>query len=209
MASAPQFDPSETPDHGARPASKVGPPPAVAAKLEPEPSWARYDQPLERLCRIAAAVGGAQAAPLSYTALVIGFLWGDDPVSRWFQEYVDAHRIDAFEIFRSKNLFGNVQDFLQDKTTQAVRRSYVSIADSGRLPNAEPLYSTSARRVLTAAAQIAREGRCGRHGRNVPRHGGVRIQEPERPSRPGPRLGIRRAKLEGRVPGVRRTHVSA
>src|SRR5262245_11227051 len=120
MASAPQFDPSET----------------SQATLAPEPSWARYDRPLERVCRIEAAVGGTQAAPLSYTALVIGFLWADDPVSRWFQEYVDTHNIDAFEIFRSKDLFGNIQAFLLDKTTQAVRRSYVSIADSGRLPDA-------------------------------------------------------------------------
>src|SRR5262245_12671574 len=157
MASAPQFDPTETPDSGSRPASKVGPPPTVPATLAPEPSWARYDQPLERLCRIAAAVGGTQAAPLSYTALVIGFLWADDPVSRWFQQYADTHNVDAFEIFRSKDLFGNVQAFLQDKTTQAVRRSYVSIADSGRLPDANPLYSTSAKRVLSAAAQIARD----------------------------------------------------
>ena len=60
--------------------------------------------------------------------------------------------IDAFEIFRSKDLFGNVQDFLQDKTTKAARRSYVSIADSGRLPEASPLWYRALTELSRAAA---------------------------------------------------------
>jgi hypothetical protein len=56
--------------------------------LELEPPGVRYDSDLERLCRIAASVGGKQEAPLSYTALVIAFPFGKDVVSIWFQSYV-------------------------------------------------------------------------------------------------------------------------
>src|SRR5215475_8058751 len=71
--------------------------------LEPEPSWVIYDSELERLCRVAASVGGEQEAPISYTALVIAFLFGEDNVSKWFQSYVGARGIRLAEIFRSKN----------------------------------------------------------------------------------------------------------
>src|ERR1700758_3242094 len=95
----------------------------TARPLPAEPSWVHYDPDLEQLCRIAASVGSGQpaaavapgglnasisanaradngtvVAPISYTALVTAFLWGDDPVSKWFRSYADTHQIAIDEI---------------------------------------------------------------------------------------------------------------
>jgi hypothetical protein len=66
--------------------------------LSPEPEGAQYAPELERLCRIAASVGAerSRAAPLSFTALVIAFLFAEDEVSRWFQNYVGSRNIDRW-----------------------------------------------------------------------------------------------------------------
>ena len=121
-------------------------PDAARHALPPEPPWVVYDPELERLCRIAASVGGdAQAAPLSYTALVIAFLFGEDKVSTWFQSYVETSNIALDEIFRSKN------------TTVRARSAHVARADSGALPVTNPLYSRSVRNIMEQAARIARD----------------------------------------------------
>jgi hypothetical protein len=120
-------------------------PASVRRALEPEPSWVRYDTELERLCRIAASVGGTQDAPVSYTALVIAFLFGEDKVSVWFQSYVQRQDIRVDEIFRSKS------------TSAESRGMHVSRADSGVLPVANPLYSRSVRNVMEQAVRIARD----------------------------------------------------
>ncbi|MGH7341530.1 MAG: P-loop NTPase fold protein, partial [Candidatus Rokuibacteriota bacterium] len=119
---------------------------SVRHVLPPEPRWVVYDHELERLCRIAASVGGdTQAAPLSYTALVIAFLFGEDRVSAWFQSYVGKSDIAVDEIFRSKD------------TSAPERTNHVSRADSGVLPTTNPLYSRSVRNIMEQAARIARD----------------------------------------------------
>ncbi|MDH5540578.1 MAG: hypothetical protein OEY03_14350, partial [Rhizobacter sp.] len=77
--------------------------PADARPLPPEPGWVVFDPELERLCRIGAQVGGSQAAPISYTALMIAYLWAEDPVSNWFRNFVGSNKsIDKAGIFKSK-----------------------------------------------------------------------------------------------------------
>ena len=120
--------------------------PATPRALPREPRWVAYDAELERICRIAASVGGdSQAAPLSYTALVIGFLFGEDVTSGWFQKYVARRNINVEEIYRSK------------ETRAADVSTHRSRAASGALPRATPLYSRSVRNVMGQAARIARD----------------------------------------------------
>jgi hypothetical protein len=116
-------------------------------RLSPEPEGAQYDPELERLCRIAASVGAERrrSAPLSFTALVIAFLFAEDKVSRWFQNYVGSRKINQAEIFASKRVGPNT------------RHLHLKRADSGELPVATPLYSVSVKYVLREAANIARE----------------------------------------------------
>ena len=117
----------------------------VPANLEPEPSGVRYDSDLERLCRMAASIGGGQVAPISYTALVIAFMFGDDAVSRWFQSYVREGGVRVDDIFRSKS------------TTPNDQQIHVARAASRELPVIAPLYSRSVRNVMEQAAKIARD----------------------------------------------------
>lgn len=117
----------------------------VRQALEPAPPGVRYDLELERLCRIAASVGDRQQAPLSYTALIIAFLFGHDPVSAWFQSYAKEPRISLKDIFRSKS------------TRYEDREKHVSRADSGLLPMSNPLYSRSVLNVMEQATRIARD----------------------------------------------------
>lgn len=114
--------------------------------LPTEPGWVRYEPELERICRIAAHVGGSQPAPISYTALIIAFLWADGQVSEWFRDYVGANSsIDTEAIYRSKGV-------LVDGSGR-----FLAAADSGALPSADPLYSRSTRNLLDQAVRIARE----------------------------------------------------
>jgi hypothetical protein len=84
-------------------------------------------------------------APLSYTALVIAFLFGEDKVSIWFQAYVQGQKVNLDEIFRSKDIRPEDRD------------RHVSEAASGILPDVSPLYSRSVRNVMEQAARIARD----------------------------------------------------
>jgi hypothetical protein len=113
--------------------------------LSPEPAGVSYDQDLERLCRIAASVGSRGEAPLSYTALLIAFLWGEDAVSRWFREYAKTRPNAMERVFTRKGI------------TDGARAMYVERANSGGLPTATPLFSRAARTVMREAAQIARD----------------------------------------------------
>lgn len=120
--------------------------------LVPEPPGALYEPELEMLCRIAASVGSEERgpAPLSFTALLIAFLFAEDPVSRWFQGFVAPpvsipRSIDVASIYRSKNV------------TAESRPIHLQRAQSGVLPVAHPLFSVSARRMLEAAQTFARE----------------------------------------------------
>jgi hypothetical protein len=132
--------PSKVAQQSSPPNTATGP-----RALPPEPNWVRYDPELERLCRIAASVGATQAAPISYTALVIAFLFGNDQVSEWFQSYVRRPEIHLDEIYRSKG------------TGPEARGEHLSRADSGVLPAATPLYSRSVRNVMEQATRVARD----------------------------------------------------
>jgi hypothetical protein len=119
--------------------------PSTYRALEPEPNWVSYEPDLEGLCRVAALVGGNGPAPLSYTALVIAFLWGHDDVSLWFQGYVSSHPIEVDAIFRSKDI------------KPSLRETLTARARSGVLPEVTPLYSRSVRNVMQQALKIARD----------------------------------------------------
>jgi hypothetical protein len=120
--------------------------PADARPLQTEPDWVNYEPELEQVCRIAAHVGGSQPAPISYTALIIAFLWAEGSVSTWFREFVGGHgSIDTEAIYRSKAV------------TVDGSGKYLAAAESGALPVADPLYSRSARNLLDQAVRIARE----------------------------------------------------
>lgn len=113
--------------------------------LPPEPSWVQFDTELEHLCRIAAQVGGNQPAPISYTALIIAFLWAEGTVSDWFRGFVRSHSsIDTEVIYKSKEV----------KDTD--REKYLVTASNGVLPLTNPLYSRSTRNLLDQATRIAR-----------------------------------------------------
>lgn len=119
--------------------------PAGGRTLPAEPAWVLFDPELERLCRIAAQVGGSQAAPISYTALIVAFLWAADPVCEWFRGFVSSNTsIDRAAIFKSKAV------------KERDRDRYLASADSGALPAVDPLYSRSTRNLLDQAARIAR-----------------------------------------------------
>lgn len=118
--------------------------------LPPEPRGARYDAELEVLCRIAASVGaeGREPAPLSFTALMIAFLFAEDPVSRWFQGYVvrpdpATPAVDVAAILRSKNVRAET------------RSVHLEHARASLLPITTPLFSMSARRMLDGARELA------------------------------------------------------
>jgi hypothetical protein len=114
--------------------------------LQPHPPGVRYDADLEQLCRVAASVGGQQPQPVSYTALIIALLFGQDEVSRWLQQYVGQQRgIDAAAIYRSKKI---------DPSEQG---RHLARAASAPLPQADPLYSRSVRNLMEQAARIARD----------------------------------------------------
>jgi KAP family P-loop domain len=120
--------------------------PADSRPLPTEPAWVNYESELERVCRIAAHVGVSQPAPISYTALIIAFLWAEGPISTWFREFVGANRsIDTEAIYRSKAV-------PVDGSSK-----YLTAANSLALPAADPLYSRSARNLLDQAVRIARE----------------------------------------------------
>jgi hypothetical protein len=117
----------------------------VVRALQPHPPGTSYDHELEHLCRVAASAGGVQAAPLSYTALVIAFLYGSDEVSKWFQAYVTKMEVHVDEIFRSKSI--KPED----------RERHIARASSGQLPDVDPLFSRSVKNVMEQAARIARD----------------------------------------------------
>lgn len=127
----------------------VSPPSESSTDYQPipsEPSWIQFDSELERLCRIAAQVGGSQPAPISYTALIIAFLWAEGQISDWFREFVSSNSsIDTAAIYKSKNI----------KDTD--REKYLVTASSGVLPSTHQLYSRSTRSLLEQAARIARD----------------------------------------------------
>jgi hypothetical protein len=142
--------PVESPKSPTSPSTSSSPPrpsaPSPTSLLPPEPSWVAYDAELERLCRIAAHVGGSQPAPISYTALIIAFMWADDAVSAWLRDWLSANTaVDQQAIYRSKDV------------SAVDRERFVSLAVSGELPAANPLYSRSARNLMDQASRIARE----------------------------------------------------
>jgi hypothetical protein len=133
-------------DHAEASGSTASDDSGIYRALEPEPNWVTYEPELERLCRVAALIGGDGPAPLSYTALVIAFLWGGDDVSLWLQEYVSSHSTIAVDsIFRSKDI------------NPSHRETFAARADSGVLPEVTPLYSRSIKNVMQQAAKIARD----------------------------------------------------
>ena len=113
--------------------------------LYPEPPGAIYSSELDDLCRIAAWAGSENhsPAPLSFTALLIAFLVGGGPVSRWFQKYVHDRKIHVDRIFGAKTVKAESRKLLREK------------AASGLLPKANPLFSVSAKRMLASAAEFA------------------------------------------------------
>jgi KAP family P-loop domain len=117
----------------------------VPADLDPEPPGVLYDSELERLCRIAASIGGTEPAPISYTALVVAFLFSDDAVSKWFQQYVKEHDIRVGAIYSGA------------KTTAVEKDRHLARASSRELPSVQPMYSQSVRDVMQRAAHIARD----------------------------------------------------
>jgi hypothetical protein len=82
-------------------------------------------------------------APLSFTALLIAFLFGEDPVSVWFQAFVTTQNIDRRKLLDEKRA-------TDTSIKQALRR-----AGSKELPPVKDLFSTSARNVFSDAAGIA------------------------------------------------------
>jgi hypothetical protein len=120
-------------------------------ELVPEPIGARYDSELELLCALAASVGAEARgpAPLSFTALVIAFLFAEDPVSRWFQSYVAPSETTGRSI--------DVEAILRSKSVRAeTRPHHLERASAGVLPVTTLLFSTSARRMLAGAREFAR-----------------------------------------------------
>jgi hypothetical protein len=69
------------------------------------PPSREYDPELDFLCRTAAWISATRGdAPLSFTALLIGFLFGEDPVSGWFQAFVTIQNIDRRKLLDDCNL---------------------------------------------------------------------------------------------------------
>lgn len=118
---------------------------AVSNRLPAVLDNVEYDAELEFLCRTAAWVGTREgsSAPLSFTAILVAFLIGRDPVSIWFQRWVEQQGIDREGILQGKG----VRDLNFD---EEIRR-----ASSNLLPQASTLYSTSATNIFRAAVEIA------------------------------------------------------
>jgi hypothetical protein len=86
---------------------------------------------------------------LSFTALMIAFLFAEDPVSRWLQRYVAPPEALPLSI--------DVAAILLSKRVRPENRSvHLEHARAGLLPVTTPLFSVSARRMLDAAQEFAR-----------------------------------------------------
>src|SRR3984957_15903656 len=105
-----------------------------------------YDEELEFLCRTAAWVGirEGSSAPLSFTAILVAFFVGRDPVSTWFQQWAEQQGIDREGLLRRK---GGDRDLNFEEEIQRAR--------SNLLPQGGTLFSSSATNLLGAAAEIA------------------------------------------------------
>lgn len=111
------------------------------------PTGYTLDGELTRLVHIAAGVGAIRDDVfLSYTTLLIGFLWADDPVSRQMQVYCKKVGADIDSLLASKGA--------ERSLAQKVRRQ----ADSGEWPTGKPDTSVSARNMFKAAVRYMSVG---------------------------------------------------
>src|SRR5689334_20817885 len=103
------------------------------------------------------SVGGAEdrgPAPLSFTALVIAFLFADDPVSQWFQSYVAPTTPNQSSLTPARSI--SVEAILRSKNVRAeTRPEHLKNAMAGLLPATTPLFSISARGMLEGANEFA------------------------------------------------------
>ena len=113
----------------------------------PQPAE-RSDAELKKVLDIAAYVGAVSEdeVNVSYTSLLIGMLWSDDPTSVWLQNESKERGVRVQAIYRSRRI------------DEKDRPEILSRVDSGQLPpqRTDPV-SISARTVLSEAASIAQE----------------------------------------------------
>jgi len=106
------------------------------------------DPELTKVVDIAAHVGdiSGDEVNVSYTSLLIGLLWSDDPTSKWLQAQAPHHGIRIDDIYAHRNHVERLRDTITQRiVTQA---AYVSRDD---------VVSVSARTILQEAQSIASE----------------------------------------------------
>lgn len=122
----------------------------------------QFDDELRRILTIAAAAGrrSGDETLCSYTSLMIGFLWADDPTSQWMQRYAEQNGTDVGAILRRRQLDGSEHEEI------------LKLAESGEPleppPGGDPFSRSALTMMRNAAAILQESGRDG-GGRLAPR----------------------------------------
>jgi KAP family P-loop domain len=81
------------------------------------PESSRFDSELEALCLFAAWVGTdhSDEAPVTFSAMLVAFLAGADPVSQWFQRYTDEAIRDS--LFKEHGMTNSSVKLVESRAT--------------------------------------------------------------------------------------------
>jgi hypothetical protein len=106
------------------------------------------DPELAKVLEIAAHVGDVSKddVNVSYTSLLIGVLWSDDPTSEWWQEQIQPLGARVDEIYRHRRVGDSDRAAILERVASGAPYS----------PRKDPL-SISARTVLLEARSVAQE----------------------------------------------------
>jgi TIR domain len=110
------------------------------------PPGLRADEAMVRFHDLCAWIGerGGDEAQISFTGVLLTFLVADDPISRWFQNYVGKRNIAVADMLSSKG-------FASQASLETLAAAY---APSGATMGKKP-WTPSAREVLTASDALA------------------------------------------------------
>ena len=109
----------------------------------------RFDAELDHVMGIAAYAGdaGLDQTPVSYSSLMIAFLWSDDPTSLWLQAFIDSHNISTRRILQHRGLKPDMREGILKRAEQ----------DGKFRPGMQDFFSSSAGTMLRNAEAIANE----------------------------------------------------
>jgi hypothetical protein len=119
------------------------------------------DAELQKVLNIAAQVGDeiGDQVNVSYTSLLIGLLWSDDPTSLWLQRLASEQGVRVSEIFRERGIREDRRQKILDRVA----------SDLPITPHAD-YFSVSASTVLGEAGSVARETGLAAGGQMGVRH---------------------------------------